>query len=198
MPNNPATKPTRVAVGSVRAGHSVRLANRAKTSLSPAYVTVTDVEPKDVAEGKPGYRILTADGEYGHFPASAKFELMPEAAIRSEATPKQVKESKGPRVSPSLKNAISKLITAEGERGTMVRSDMHADPMVLIAGERRGWFTVDRTGPERRTDLVTLTEDGFAAAEKMNLVEAGAEAARRLADQQVNDEDTEEEGDTEE
>lgn len=172
MPTNTATKPTRIAIGSVRAGHSVRLANRARTGLSPAYVSVTDVEPKDIAEGKPGYRIITADGEYGHFPASAKFELMPDAVAKAEVTPKQVvkTKSKGPRVSPSLKRCIGKLVTPEGKRGELTRADLHEDPMVLVAAERRDWITVDRTGDERKTDLITLTEDGFLAAKQMGVV----------------------------
>jgi hypothetical protein len=159
------TKPTRVSVGSVRKDMLVRLANRPTDfAWGPEWVRVTSVQVVPAAaptRGQRDYRVSVAwpqedsEGtrEYGVFGQQTRFEIRPELAVQapSAAGPKT------PKVSLPVRTAMQLLAHNGGE---LTRETLHADPMVVVALERRGWASVDRSGTERKIDLVELTEAG--------------------------------------
>lgn len=170
-----ASGATKISAGSLNSGMWVRLANRRGTEIGPEWVKVHEVHPADVEEGKAGYRVILESGhQYGHFPASARFELGSEPAPKPEKAPKPARAPREPKpTTPKVSVAVrAAMATIAKHDGSLTRGEFgHVDPMVLVAMEQRGWATVSREGKERKVDLVEWTDAGWEAARQLGLVE---------------------------
>lgn len=69
-----------------------------------------------------------------------------------------------PKAAPKLQVSASQLRAlarlARTENGGLTRSDLHADPMVVVALAKKALVTVDRSGDERAVDWIEITDAG--------------------------------------
>ena len=78
--------------------------------------------------------------------------------------PRNHKPKAAPKMGVSASQLKALMRLAATETGGLTRSDLRADPMVVVALAKKALVTVDRSGDERAVDWIELTETGRTEA----------------------------------